>query len=511
MKPLSLASLGAKRFFPVLGAVFGLLFASLVLPAGGGQRAEMQAKLSLFDVIYVLRTKTVRGEFVPLAKRNEILTQGVNERGVTFNLTPEIESELRAEGASDTLIAAIRQKSAKPVSTPTPAAPPAATPTPTPTPSPTPALTPTPDPQLIASNDKPATATISGDPKNGNPLSGAPPKPTGDPAAYKTRADEFRWKGDNDRAIEEYGAALALNPDYYEAYFGRAQAYFNKKDYERAIGDYDQAIKLRPQDAVAFYARGICHHYKGNFTRAAEDYRTAFQLKSDIFAKELIKCLLYETKTESPDSGIENCGRMIAVDPTGALFFYIRGIAHNGKGNFEQALKDFNKSAELYPEFVSVYRVRAAVHERLGRRDLAAADRQRTRELETNGTSRVPADGKPSETKQPEKPASAPKLDITGAWVVNLQLAPGQNLPVTINFQQEGERLTGNLQSGFFGAAAIRNGAIKSDGAFTFDATISVGGQNVDISVTGRVSGAQISGTATSPQGPAAFSGAKGT
>jgi len=45
------------------------------------------------------------------AKKNRELIEGVRRRGVTFKLNPDIEQSLREEGASDELIAAIRERS----------------------------------------------------------------------------------------------------------------------------------------------------------------------------------------------------------------------------------------------------------------------------------------------------------------------------------------------------------------------------------------------------------------
>jgi imidazolonepropionase-like amidohydrolase len=128
-------------------------------------------------------------------------------------------------------------------------------------------------------------------------------------------------------------------------------------------------------------------------------------------------------------------------------------------------------------------------------------------------------DGKLFEQKPPERrpnapgtppggaPPTAPRLDVSGAWNVTIEI-PGQSVPVTFNLKQEGTKITGNMTSGFFGTAEIRNGSITGD-TFSFDATVSVGGQELDVSVTGKVAGTQISGSVNSPQGPASFSGAK--
>lgn len=125
-------------------------------------------------------------------------------------------------------------------------------------------------------------------------------------------------------------------------------------------------------------------------------------------------------------------------------------------------------------------------------------------------------DGKLFEQKVPERKPTATtgaittttaKIDVSGAWNMTVEL-PGQSVPVTLSLKQEGEKLSGNVQSGFFGTAQIRNGSVTGD-SFSFDVTIAVGGQNMDVAFTGKVSGNQISGAATSQQGATPFSGTK--
>lgn len=118
-----------------------------------------------------------------------------------------------------------------------------------------------------------------------------------------------------------------------------------------------------------------------------------------------------------------------------------------------------------------------------------------------------PSERKPATTTGAESTTVLPKLNIGGAWNITVEIR-GQSVPVTLNFKQEGEKLSGNVTSGFFAAAEIRNGSVTGD-AFSFDVTVSVGGQNIDVSLTGKVSGNQISGTATSAQEAKPFSGAK--
>ncbi|MEP6900393.1 MAG: hypothetical protein ABJA66_01510 [Actinomycetota bacterium] len=77
--------------------------------------AGAQSKLTLADVLTGLKSTKVT-----LTQRNTLLTNAVWKRGVTFALTAEIEKELRATGANNTLIDAIRENGPAVITTVTP-------------------------------------------------------------------------------------------------------------------------------------------------------------------------------------------------------------------------------------------------------------------------------------------------------------------------------------------------------------------------------------------------------
>ena len=65
-----------------------------------------------------------------------------------------------------------------------------------------------------------------------------------------TAGPPIQTKGDVDRAITDYDAAIGLKPDYAAAYENRARAYVAKGDYTRAVADVTKAGELTPKVAV---------------------------------------------------------------------------------------------------------------------------------------------------------------------------------------------------------------------------------------------------------------------
>jgi tetratricopeptide (TPR) repeat protein len=67
------------------------------------------------------------------------------------------------------------------------------------------------------------------------------------------------YKGDNDRAIEEYSEAIRLGPPVANAYYNRGLAHYNKYDYGHAEEDFAQAIRMGLNNADAKELRANAH------------------------------------------------------------------------------------------------------------------------------------------------------------------------------------------------------------------------------------------------------------
>ncbi len=197
-----------------------LLSLSATVPA-------QQAQLTLADLLIGLRSKKAT-----LEERNAILADAVRERGITFSLSPEIEKELVATGASRGLVDAVRVRSviAKPQPTPAPIAAPVPTPTP-------------PDFDF-----------------------------------YKTRADANLGKGEYSLALADYDKAVSLRTDSAVAFLDRGRTYFNLKELNKAAADLDRAIELDPNNSRAFYNRGLIFESNGELEKALLDYQKAIDL-----------------------------------------------------------------------------------------------------------------------------------------------------------------------------------------------------------------------------------------
>jgi len=95
---------------------------------------------------------------------------------------------------------------------------------------------------------------------------------------YNNRGVAYYNTKDYDRAINDYNAALKLDPNYAPAYNGRCAAFNAKGNAALAIADCDQAIQIDPKFAWAYNNRSIAKHAKGDTAGAEADAAKAHEL-----------------------------------------------------------------------------------------------------------------------------------------------------------------------------------------------------------------------------------------
>ena len=118
--------------------------------------------------------------------------------------------------------------------------------------------------------------------------------------------------GEQQQALKAYDQAIALNPQYAQAYNNRGVLRSEQGDPAGARTDCDQAIALNPQFAQAYNNRGVLRREQGEIAGARADYDQA-----------------------------------IALNPQFALAYYNRGVLHYNQGNKADARTDFLKTRDL--------------------------------------------------------------------------------------------------------------------------------------------------------------------
>jgi tetratricopeptide (TPR) repeat protein len=93
--------------------------------------------------------------------------------------------------------------------------------------------------------------------------------------AYNNRACLKASVGDYDGALADANQALLLAPNFVEAYDTRGSVYLAQKDYNRAGLDFDKAISAKPDYAEAFYHRSLLKRAQGKDGESVQDLEKA--------------------------------------------------------------------------------------------------------------------------------------------------------------------------------------------------------------------------------------------
>jgi imidazolonepropionase-like amidohydrolase len=115
-------------------------------------------------------------------------------------------------------------------------------------------------------------------------------------------------------------------------------------------------------------------------------------------------------------------------------------------------------------------------------------------------------DGRPVDLRA-VTPAAA-LASASGTWTLNITLGEG-DMAATLTLEQQGERLSGSMQSAL-GSAEIANASVGASGDIRFTAPVTIGGETTEATFSGTITGNEMRGTVTIVgRSPGSFTGTR--
>ena len=250
-------------------------------------------------------------------------------------------------------------------------------------------------------------------------LADAPPVNAAAHDAYLLGLHELdlRTKSGVERSIAEFQNAIALDPQYASAHAALARAY-SLAPVVRAMPPIEampkardaalRAIELDPGLASGHSTLGFVKaHYEFDWPSAEREYLRALALNpNDAYAH-----FFYSNSYLSPlgrhAQAIEEMRKAVAIDPFSAPVQAFLGRTYIWARQYDQALEQFQKVAEMFPGFAIDHERLAQLHAFMGRFDQAIAEDTKARLL----------------SGENEKSALAKEAILRHAWTT--QGAPG--------------------------------------------------------------------------------------
>ena len=192
-------------------------------------------------------------------------------------------------------------------------------------------------------------------------------------SAFSNRGNAYSLKGDPDKAIADYDAAIRFNPNYTIALSNRADIYRTKGDFDRAIADYSAAIQASPKRARLFLDRGSAYRGKGDIKNAVADFDQAIKLDPKYADAHLSRGLAHYDANDY-DRAMADLNQAINLNHRQPKALYSRGLVYTARHDYDRAIADYSEAITLNPKYAVAYNNRGIAYKALGRTQDAIAD-----------------------------------------------------------------------------------------------------------------------------------------
>jgi len=200
---------------------------------------------------------------------------------------------------------------------------------------------------------------------------------------YKRRLETLQ------EARDQFEAAIALDPDYAEAYAGLAesvllilnnhQAISTDEAFGVAEASLDQALSLNPELSQAHAAEGLMKTMAWQETRGGpglEEAEACLTAALDLNPNNASAWMWFATlrdNQERIEEAIDLYHESLRVDPLGKIPYANLPGLYAQRGQNQEALDLYIKAVEIHPDWPTAYRNLAAQLQALGRMDEAVA------------------------------------------------------------------------------------------------------------------------------------------
>lgn len=161
-------------------------------------------------------------------------------------------------------------------------------------------------------------------------------------------ASAMQAKGDHEAALEEYAAALGLNPRLTVAWYNRGQTNFVVGRLDDAAHDFDAAVRLAPHFLDAVAARGQARLLLGQDAPGLADLEMVrAQCPTNSSALGVLSD--YWQRKGDLERAISVWTDALALDPENSDFYRTRGLLYYFQGNQDRAVSDQTVAIRLDP------------------------------------------------------------------------------------------------------------------------------------------------------------------
>jgi tetratricopeptide (TPR) repeat protein len=200
-------------------------------------------------------------------------------------------------------------------------------------------------------------------------------------------AQVYNQIGEYDLAVEQYSAAIGLDPNYSEYHNERGNLLLKLGRFEEADRDYRRAIALGPPYFEVWSNLGQCCRSRGLMEEAIDAYDRSLDLRPDQPMVWVVRAQALQA-LERIGEAIDSYSRALDLQPTWPAFAG-RAVLLYEQGRLRECLADLDRAVALAPGEPELYQNRAVANTDLGRRQAAALDLRKYLELQPDADDRA--------------------------------------------------------------------------------------------------------------------------
>ena len=208
-----------------------------------------------------------------------------------------------------------------------------------------------------------------------SPLSGITGEKSGDHSTYVQHVEQafiLMFQGDNLRAISEFEAALAIEPDHHEMLHYLGMAHAQEEFWNKASENYQRSLALMPDNIEALYSLGVAYFNLDQWTDAVAALQRVVELSPkhargyEVLGKSLVKLRRYA-------EAVPILMKALSLTPHVAGVYHELGIAHLNLKAYSEAIENFKQAIAYGPTGY------AEPHHGLGTAYFRSGDREKSR------------------------------------------------------------------------------------------------------------------------------------
>lgn len=183
---------------------------------------------------------------------------------------------------------------------------------------------------------------------------------------FFNQGNDYFVKQNYQQALVSYERAIAIKPDFAEAWTGRGIALEGLKRHSEALASHEKALAIKPDYADAWINRGVALARLKRYSEALASFDKALAIKPD-YADAWYNRGIALGELKRYLEALASYEKAIAIKPDDADAWNGRGAALSYLKRYEEALKSYDKAISINPNYQLAINNRKEVLKQLGR------------------------------------------------------------------------------------------------------------------------------------------------